>query len=202
MVGMKNKNLKIRNLTLFSSIMALVYFLVISSSQTKLPWYVVPAYPFLALLVGVFIHHIFSLIKEKVNLKNRILPFVFLCFIFMAPYGLIIGKIYHQKQRIWKKELYGISYYLRDIHQKKIENDNFTILYDDIFTHGKFYLNLLQKQGKNISLKNSRDNIENGEIVLISQNAVKEFLEENYEIEILEEFYIHGLYKVVDKKYY
>jgi 4-amino-4-deoxy-L-arabinose transferase-like glycosyltransferase len=199
-LGCKNKDPKIKNLTIFSSIMASAFFLIISSAQTKLSWYVVPMYPFLALFVGIIIFHIFSLIKMKENLKFKMLPYLFLILIFIAPYSTVINKIYQQQKPAWKKEYNGVTYYLRNLLHEKIQNDHFTILFDGNFTHGKFYLTPLLKQGKTIVLKNSNDNIETGEVVLFSQSEIKEFLEEKYELKILEEFNISGLYEIVDKK--
>ena len=199
-VGLRNKNLRIKKLTLFSSIMAFAYLLVISSAQTKLAWYVVPVYPFFAFIVGIFIYHIFLRIKEKKTLKHKALPFIFLGLIFIAPYGFIVGKLYQQKRQTWNKDDYGVCYYLRDILHDKIRQDNFTVLYDGYFAHGYFYLLPLQKQGKNISLKNAHDDVENGEVVLISQSEVKDFLEEHYDLKTLEESQIIGLYEVVGKK--
>jgi 4-amino-4-deoxy-L-arabinose transferase-like glycosyltransferase len=198
-LGRKNKDSKINKMTLFASITALTYYLVISSAQTKLPWYSAPIYPFLAFLVGGAVFHIFLWIKDKENLKLKMLPYIFLGLIFITPYSMVIGKIVQQKQRTWKKESNGVSYYLRGLLHNKIENDNFTIIYEGDFTHGKFYLNSLLKQGKNISLAEPDGNIKTGETVLISQSAMKFFLEENYEIITLEEFYVHGLYKIVGK---
>ena len=199
-VGRKTKDTRIKNLTFFASITTLSYFLVISSAQTKLWWYAVLMYPFLSLFVGIFIFHIFSLLKEKEKLKHKMFPCIFLILIFITPYSLVMGKIYQQRQLTWKKDSNGVNYYLRDLLQDKIENDNFTILFVGDCTHGKFYLTPLQKQGKNILLKNLNENIETGEVVLFSQNEVKEFLEGKYELKILETFQITGLYEIISKK--
>jgi len=198
-VGRKHKDKKIKDLTLFASIMALIYFLVISSAQTKLSWYVVPMYPFLALLVGIFIFFVFSRLKEK-KLKHKVLPYIFLIAILIVPYSIIIVKIYQQQKLTYKTEVNGINYYLRDLLRGNVQNDNFTIVYDGVFTHGKFYLNLLLKQGKNIALKSPGDEIKTGEVILISQNEVRKFLEGKYELKILEELHITGMYQIVREK--
>jgi len=72
-----------------------------------------------------------------------------------------------------------------------------SILYDGCFTHGKFYLDTLLKQGKNIALKSPDNDIKTGEVILISQPEMRAFLEERYELKILEELHITGLYQVV-----
>jgi len=198
--GSRNKDVKIKKLTFFSSIMALTYLLFISSAQTKLPWYAVPLYPYLALFAGISIFHIFRLLKENQKLKYKAVPYIFLTVIFITPYTLIIGKLYQQKQLTWKKEDNGINYYLRDILQGKKQRNNFTILYTDIFMHGKFYLDPLLESGKNILLKDTVNHLETGEVVLFSQNGVKQFLEEKYKLKTLEEFHITGLYEITGEK--
>jgi len=197
-VGIKSKDLKIKNLTLFASLTVLSFFLVISSAQTKLTWYAVPMYPFLSLFVGLFIFHIFTLLIEKFS--GKLYHCFFLILIFLAPYTIILSKIVRQKQPVWQKEENGVCYYLKDMLHKKTQYDNFTILYEGVFTHGKFYLNPLLTEGKNIKLKDCHKNFEIGEIVLFSQSDVKMFLEEHYELRILEEFHITGLYEIVSKK--
>jgi hypothetical protein len=199
-VGRKSEDDTIRKLTFFALVTVLTFILVISSSQTKLSWYSVPMYPFLALLVGIFIYHIFSILGKKEKVKQKFMPYFFLFLIFIAPYSLIMGKIYQQKQPEWKKDVNGVNYFLRNLLQDKIVQDNFTIFYEGTFSHGKFYLEPLLKKGKNISLKSLDKNLNAGEVVLFSQNDVKIILEANYELKILEEFNITGLYEIIDKK--
>ena len=49
------KDLKIRRLTLFSLLLSVFYLLIISFSQTKISWYDLPVYPFLALLTARYL---------------------------------------------------------------------------------------------------------------------------------------------------
>ena len=200
-VGLLSKDKRIKNLTLFSTIFVVTFFLVISLAQTKLRWYDVPLYPFLSLLVGVFIYFIFSFLKEERRiihyLKYNVIPFVFVFLIFITPYRQIINKTYMQKEYL--ADFYRTTYYLRDILREKRQNDNFIVLYDDYSAHIKFYINLLNEKGKNISLRKSK-NANSGEIVLTSQDEMKKFLEENYNCKTLENFYNLRLYEVVGEK--
>ena len=56
------------------------------------------------------------------------------------------------------------------------------------------------KQGKTIALKSPGYDLKTGEVILISQHKMREFLEEKYEFKILEELHITGLYEVVGEK--
>lgn len=199
------KDIKIRKLTLFSTLMAVSFFLVISSAQTKLPWYDLPMFPFLAILAGIFIYFIFSFLEKKVtSVRYRIfciIPCIFLIIVFILPYKQIINKTYFPKGYPggWEMEYEGMSYYLRDILHGKIEKDNFTIIYDGVFTEVKFYYNLLNDQGKNITRKDWGA-IKPGEIVFLSQNETIAFLEANYNFNIVDEYYNFKIYEILEKK--
>jgi len=201
--GILSKDPRIKNLTIFSTIMAVTYFLVISFAQTKLHWYDLPLYPFLAILVGVFLHFIFSFLKEEKRmlhyLKYNITPYIFVFLVFIMPYSDIVSKTHMQKEYWWDVEEYRINYYLRDILKGKRSGDNFTIPYDGYAAHVRFYVKLLNDKGKNISVK-KRENVVVGETVLFSQREVREFLEENFEYNILEEFYNVRIYEIIAEK--
>jgi 4-amino-4-deoxy-L-arabinose transferase-like glycosyltransferase len=193
--GLKNKDTGIKNLTLFSSIVVLTFFLVISSAQTKLFWYALPMYPFLAILAGVCVYHIFTTIKERKNLKHKALPYIVVALIFVAPYILIISSL----KAKFPNHDYEVCNYLRNIAQGKIEKDDFFVLHEGTFFHGEFYINLLREQGKNIAVKNQW-HIKTGDVVLISQEEVKKYLEGNYVYLSLEEGDGFGFYEVVEGK--
>jgi 4-amino-4-deoxy-L-arabinose transferase-like glycosyltransferase len=193
--GLKNKDNRIKNLTLFSSIITLTYFLFISSAQTKLFWYALPMYPFLAILVGVSIYHIFTVLKEKENLKYKALPYIVTGLICITPYIIMISSL----KAKFPNHDYEVCNYLRNITQGKIEKDDFIILYAGTFFHGEFYINILNEQGKNIALKN-RNDLKIGEVVLISQDEIKKYVEDHYEYLTLEEYDEFGLYEIVGEK--
>ncbi|MCL2245546.1 MAG: glycosyltransferase family 39 protein [Lentimicrobiaceae bacterium] len=199
--GLLNKDQRIKNLTLFTTITAVTFFLVISSAQTKLPWYALPLYPFISILAGVFIYYIFSFIKENRKLagyfKYNIVPYVFVCVVFFAPYVLIFNKTYKPKEDV--EDFYRTSYYLRDLLNGKRQGDNFTILYDEYSAPVLFYVNLLNENGKNITLRNSTF-VKIGETVLTIQNQMKEFVEKNYDFNIVEQYENIVVYEILKEK--
>jgi hypothetical protein len=114
------------------------------------------------------------------------------------PYKQIINKTYKQKENLWDEDIYQTCYYLRDIIREKRNGDNFIVLYDGYSAHIRFYINLLNEKGKNILLR--KNEVQTGEIVLISQDEMRKFLEENYEYKTLETFYNLQLYEIVCEK--
>ena len=224
-VGAISKDKRIKNVTLFSTIIAITFFLIISLAQTKLYWYDLPLYPFLSVLASVFIYFIFSFLKDEKRishyLKYNVIPFVFLFLLFIMPYKQVINKTYKQVEYSWDEDFYRINYYLRDILKGKRDVDNFTILYDGYLAHTLFYLNLLNEKGKNISLNILNENVGDisvlnekgknisykrneavkaGEIILTFQDEIKKFLEEKYCLNVIEEYYNIKVYEILAEK--
>jgi hypothetical protein len=69
----------------------LVLIALVSISQTKLPWYDLPMYPFLAIIIAYSIYTLLkwleTLIARSATPAARILPFAFLFVLFLFPYG-------------------------------------------------------------------------------------------------------------------
>jgi hypothetical protein len=199
--GLLTKNEQIKNLTLFSTIIAVTFFLVISLAQTKHSWYGMPLFPFISILAGVFVYSIFSLLKENKRdskyLKYNAIPYIFMCLVFIIPYILIFNKTYKPTEK--SEDFYRISYYLRDILNGKRNRDNFTILYDEYPAPIMFYVNSLNDKGKNIALRANKE-VKTGEIVLTSQNNMKEFLENKYDFNIVEVFENVNVYEILKEK--
>src|SRR5690606_8195346 len=69
-LGFTHKLKFIRELSLFSLLCALVFFFIISSSQTKLFWYDAPLYPFMAIVAAIPFWRLSAYLLEKYKLKK------------------------------------------------------------------------------------------------------------------------------------
>ena len=67
------------------------------------------------------------------------------------------------------------------------------------YSHVKFYIHLLQNQGKNISLKGCYD-VKIGDIVLTYEDEIKDFLEEKYDFTIIDESFNLKMYEIIGEK--
>jgi hypothetical protein len=108
----------------------------------------------------------------------------------------MLNKTYKQTD----ENSHRINYYLRDILREKRQGENFTILYEGHATHILFYINLLNEKGKHILFKRNNNEMKRGEIVLTSQNETKQFLEEKYNCNIVEEFYNIKVYEIYENR--
>lgn len=186
--GFVIKNKKVNRITLFSFLMIITYFLLISISQTKLEWYDVPLYPFLAILIAIFIFYVFNFLQNlswfNKTLSLNIVPFIFLFLIGIKPYQKIIDKTYMPKEYSWDEDFYEIGYFLKDAIKGKYNLNNNYLLYDGYNAQNLFYLNILNDQGTQISFKDWR-NLNSGDTVIAHQHNVKEYLKDHYNHEII-----------------
>jgi len=188
--GFVIKNEKINRITLFSTLMIVTFFLIISTAQTKIKWYDVPLYPFLAVIITVFIYYIFNLLKQtkifNQTLTFNVIPFFFLFLIGFTPYQNILDKTYKPEENIYEAADYDLSYFLRDALKGKHDlNDKF-ILFQGYFAHHLFYLNLLKDKGVRIELKDWT-NLSAGNIVIVKEEELKQYVQDHYKFEIIQD---------------
>jgi len=201
LIGLFIKNERMKRLTVFSSLMIILFFLVISSAQTKLQWYDVPFYPFLAILISVFLYFIYTLLMEsdfiKKKLSYNIFPYMFLFLIFLYPYKEIIGKTFKPKELSWNVNETNIQYYLKDAIKNKADVNNSYILTEEYIGHLLFYTNILNDKGVNISFK-GKEMFQAGDTVIVWQEKMLHELEKRYSYESIKEhkniqtYIIHG----------
>mgnify|MGYP000929689750 CR=1 FL=1 len=197
------KNQKINRLTLFSFLMIITFFIVISFAQTKLEWYDVPLYPFIAIVIGIFIFYVFDLLQKNIiinqTLTVNVIPYVFLFILGITPYQKIIAKTYKPKEYSWHKNFYEISYYLQDAVKNKHDINNQFIVYNGYNAHILFYVKKLNDKGISISFKDWKF-LEPKDIVIVSQNKIKQYIEEHYINEIIQKNGNILTYKIYERK--
>lgn len=192
------KNELQKNLSRYLTLLALLYFLVISISQTKLEWYDAPLYPFFAVLVGIFLYWIFNTLHQgswHENLNYKVIPYLVIFLICVEPYRTIIDKVYKPKEYSWDKETYQIGYYLKDAVNGNKKLDGYYLLDNSYYAEALFYLNILNDMDQHIHFKDWK-NLNNSDLVIAHQYEVKKYVEENYNSELIEEKENIKIYKI------
>ncbi len=187
-VGFFIKDEKIRKLTLFTTLLVITYWLVISNSETKIEWYEIPLFPFLALIISVFIYSVFNFLKNSSELKSlfnfNIIPYVFLFAVFLSPYEKIIDKVYKPVEYDWDKEFYQISYFLKGAANSKHSIKDHHLCYEGYNAHLLFYVNILNDANQNVDFKDW-NNLQAGDMIIASQSNVQAVIENSYSYELI-----------------
>ncbi|MEQ1733606.1 MAG: glycosyltransferase family 39 protein [Bacteroidia bacterium] len=183
-IGTVSKDVKIKKITLYVTLLLVVYWLVISSSETKCNWYDAPMFPYLAILCAVAIYTVFMYIKQEINtqqlLSYNVLPYVFLFAVFLTPYQVIIGKVYVPKEGSkGAVKFYNMSYYLKNAVKQKENITNHYICYDGYGAHLQLYVHILNENNQHVAFKDWHT-LTNGDKIITSQKQVQKYIESNY----------------------
>ncbi len=203
LAGFYGKHEATKRLTVFCTSMIIVFFTVITLSDTRLEWYDAPLYPFLSILTALFIYHLFNYFNSsdyfKKSLTVNFLPIAFLFLLFISPYKAILQKTYIPQEYPWDQDFYEISYYLRDGLRGVHDLKNQTLCYDGYHAQLDFYINLINEKGTNVQLRDWTK-VEPGEIIFTYQDNIKEYLTQNFEVDTLDQYYRVTTYQLLERK--
>ncbi|RPH29676.1 MAG: hypothetical protein EHM93_16955 [Bacteroidales bacterium] len=203
LVGILQKDKLYQNIALYSLLLLVFYFLVISASKTKLEWYNVPLYPLLAIIVTVALNTIYNVLIDSsytVKLfKVNVLPLFFLFAICINPYADIVKRTSSSKVFPWEEEFYRIDYYLKDAIKGKHDLNGYTLLHDNYGAHNTFYINILKDKGVDVNYSYDWQNLEENTKVIAHQQVVKDYINKNYSVEVIDSYYNIFFYKIVGR---
>ncbi len=146
---------QLKRLCFFLFIQILFYWIVITISHTKLPWYDAPFFAFFAGIIALGLNQLYVEINNTSFIKSTIVKpflFVFICFsIFIVPTKNIFAtSIIGEKETYYPEHFYGdftASVYSLFPAQKKL-----TIVSEDYNPHLLFYVHILKHQGKEVNV--------------------------------------------------
>lgn len=188
--GMLSHDKTIRSLTVFATSIAFSFLLIISFSQTKLRWYDLLAFPFLAIITSIPIYLIFSSIRPsgKINfsMAKSWLPRIFLLIFFLFPYGQVFDKTYLPEQPGQQKNFYDITRLLKSAADGKEDLNGYIYLADGYAPNNVFYIHKLKKQEVDIRVWDISQ-INSGNKVLLYKDEHKEYINDNFKYKVIEE---------------
>jgi 4-amino-4-deoxy-L-arabinose transferase-like glycosyltransferase len=191
-LGLLNKDERIKKITLYCGLCAMVYFLIISSAQTKLQWYDMPLYPLMTLIIGVGFNIVFNfiifLISEFRKKWLMIIPFAIIVIAFVDPYKNISQKVSRKSELPWDEKLYQISHYLRNQIRDKKDLTGYKLFYDEYNLQLVFYTNILFKKGQAIEYIKSIDNIKEGMKIIVDKAIIQNVIKEKFNFMLIDKF--------------
>ncbi len=195
-LGLFNKNIKIVRISGFSLTIVITHLFIISSAQTKLPWYELPVYPFLAIATAIALYTIYYFLNYiyvyRVSLFNNYrnsFSLLFIIALCIFPYYKIIAKVSSDKQEEYFRNNQLIPRYLKEVlyDNRTIENGiNICVSMQNHHYHTEYYMLRLREKGYEIQFCDWK-NIADGQIILMGHDdALKQIIEDHYDFEILE----------------
>lgn len=187
-LGLYSKNRRIREISIYAFLVIMTYTLVISISKTKLAWYDVPLYPFIAILTAVSIKHFYDYLSRKKwltrKIKPKYIPTLVVCILVIFPYYSIMEKVYDPPVYPKRHLFYEITRYLKDATEGKYDLDNKFLLYEGYNPHNRFYIHILQQQSTDLEYTDWR-NLEQADMVIVSQPELKSYIQNHYTYNVI-----------------
>src|SRR6218665_1336574 len=145
-----SKEKRVKQLGIFLMLVCLCYLTIISSAQTKLPWYDAPLYPFMALLIGLGAKTVYSLAISYTPLKSlpeRTIGFAFFCLVlFYFPSKNILATSIRAKKETYYPELF-YGDFIPAYHKKFPASRAITVVSEDYNPHLLFYTKVWRDKG-------------------------------------------------------
>lgn len=188
-VGLRSRETRIRRLTWFALLVLAGHFAVISISDTKLPWYLVPAYPLMAVIAAVGIHWAFSCLTHRpwrasMPLARGLIPHAFLAALLVPAYGLILHKTLDPEPKLYSEQgpdFYDLSNYLRAGLSGQRDLDGARLVDDDCNAHQEVYVELLRLRGQDVA-EVPLSGLTPGDLVLTARHEVRDRLHAAFEL--------------------
>ncbi len=181
-IGLTTASRRIRYFTLFTIMLVLCHFFVITQAETKIDWYDVPEYPFLSLLAGLFIFYLLRSVSVTLHshrkLRNKWLSYLFAFFFFTIPYYNIIESVSDPKTGPWLTENLNMGTFLKDARDGKHDIKNYTIVWD--CDEPNIYWYLLADRGKNNLSGKYSNELQPGCTAAVFKESTKKYVEKTY----------------------
>lgn len=173
------KKSPLRDVGLYALLLFVIYMLVISFGQTKLEWYDNPAFPFAAIMAGVF----FVLLTEtlgialgKTAITNSpgvlVAGLVFLFFLY-PPYIDMVSKNYKRKEYPWDVGFYARAGFLQKAVKGEYDLNGVDVVRANYSAHEYFYVHRLQDDGVDVGWKDIGE-VEVGDKLLLGTQSERD----------------------------
>lgn len=195
-IGAVYKNKVIKNLTIFSTIIILLFYFIINGSDVKMDWYDMPMYPFMAILAATFIHFVFELLSQwkapKKIIGINVLPYVFLLLLFIAPYLNTWSRTYMPEEPEYLVPVQEIGYVLKEAVRGHRNFDGYKFLVDQsnpnwsfYYSNWIFYQRVLKEKGQKFTFIHYKD-AQPGDYTIMYDYNVREYIDDTYHVDRLE----------------
>lgn len=192
--------------SIYLTIVAVGYFLLISYPTIKLEWYIAPLFPLLSILIGLSFVEIGIFIFKKLNIRwnpfliKSLLLGIALIFLF-KPYKTIIDSIKHSTNYIFSMELDGA--YLKYLKENRPDIKTLTVFkqenHEEDYDQVLFYKRAYELQyNYHIRITQEMD-FKKDEIVMVCKEADKERIQKDYIVEEINNWRDGTLFLIKDK---
>ena len=184
-------NPKLVRATGFCLLTSISMLMIISASQTKLWWYVLPAIPLFAIIISVLIDQISGALSLILSWNKQIVTVVLVGIFSIQPTYQAHNAIHYLCDDLSKDNYYAPSYYMRQAAHGERDLKNYTYLCGGYDIQWRLYAYRLNDLGVNIRCVPVWDapKFKAGDRVIANIPDSKSYIENGYNCEVKEDFY-------------
>lgn len=198
-IGLAAVHDTLQRFTGYVGLLCSVYLLVISNAATKLSWYDMPMFPFMAFLCAISLWSLFNMLLSqegwKSSLRVNVLPFLVIAFICFAPYRTIIETVFDPKPdpgSVWAESM---GYFMKDNLSGKRNDGSFSITANGEEQHLMWYQRALNARGRQIDFR-FPDQVKPGQELAVYQDNVRDYVQAHFHVRVLDQVDLVTVFRV------
>jgi hypothetical protein len=183
-IGVLSADKVIENLTIYLSLVVVIFYLVLSASESKLYWYDLPVFPIMAVITAMGVSYIISYVSmhSLASKKVRTIAYVsILVFVFALPYYNIIDFVL--SPHTGTDENSSMALYMKSVREGKRKIHGYLFTNDSKTDQNiNYYLKIHPIK---LPYKDVNDLMPSDKVIIFSP-SIKEHINRNYDFEIVE----------------
>lgn len=183
-IGVLSADKAMQNLTIYLSLVVVIFYLVLSASESKLYWYDLPVFPIMAVVTSIGVSYIISYVSmhSLAGKKAKGIAYAaILIFIFCLPYYSIIDFVL--SPHTGSDENSSMALYMKSVREGKRQIDGYLFTNDSKTDQNiNYYLKIHPTK---LPYKDVNDLIPSDKVIIFSP-SIKEHINKNYDFEIVE----------------
>jgi 4-amino-4-deoxy-L-arabinose transferase-like glycosyltransferase len=196
LLGLFNSDTKIRRFTTFSVLIIISFFIIISISRTKLFWYSMAAYPYLAIIGAIALYTIADVyIKYGDNKFRRFIVVACMVSIFIIPYKKIVTFVTAPFENEQYNEERVMGFYMKEVIRNKTDLNGYTLVWNIYQPDIYWYKRVLEKRGEDIPVT-GQVSLLGHEKVIVFKSEIKNFIENKFNVQVLDSFQCVKMYQL------
>lgn len=196
-------DIKTKSALIFALMCGGFYLLIMTLAGTKLEWYEMPIYPFLAIVTGCGIYFILAMISNFEVFPSDRYKYWFsgLVILLISFYAikLVYKNVFYTPLPPHGENTYQISLFLRDQLKNQTLPPNTKIIHEGYDAGIIYYKYAFQEKGLDL-VGMSKDSLKSEDIVLVHEPHVENHIRDNFELEQLQHHKNIKVLKILSQK--
>jgi hypothetical protein len=199
--GMLSKDQRLRRITVFLALVTTVYLAVPSFSVTKFYWYALPVYPLLAIATGILLCTLAKSIQAlwSPGKKGLLAASAFVVAVLIWPYSEALERSLNPQTPVSNMENGMMGFFMKDVLHGNRNIDGQYVAIESYQGNIRWYFKALKEKGQIVHTIEDRD-FKSGQTVIAYQEEVKNYINEHFDTNILEDFRGVIVYKIIRPK--